>query len=164
MNRIVLMTVLLGITTSTLSAPPPQLRAAVQKWAAPASVTRFEYAMVDLNGDKTLDAVVRVTDEGRCGSGGCILLMFKGTSAGYEKVGDSGYVAKPIYVTKEVISGWKSLAGVVGLGDGAGLRPIRYAATEYRSNPIMRGYVESSRGSHDSPAFDGSALTFEVAE
>jgi chorismate synthase len=139
--------------------PPPQLRAAVEKWAAPASVTRFEFAFVDLNSDKTLDAVVRVTDADRCGNGGCILLVFKGTPDGYENVGDSGYVAKPIFVMKEVNSGWTSLAGVVGLSHGSGVRPIRYMGTKYRSNPIVRGHVEITQSNHEGPA-----LTFEVAE
>ena len=159
MNKIVSTAVLLCVTTSALAAPPPQLRAAVQKWAAPAPVMRFEFSLVDLNHDNALDAVVRITDADRCGNGGCILLMFKGVPGGFEKVGDSGYVAKPIFVMKEVISGWTSLAGVVGLGQGAGVRPIRYMGTEYRSDPVMRGYVEINQGNHDGPA-----LIFEVAE
>jgi hypothetical protein len=163
MNKSALMTVLLCVTTGALAAPSPQLRDAIQKWAAPATVARFEFALVDLNDDRTLDAVVRITDPDRCGSGGCVLLMFKGTSNGYERVGDSGYVAKPIYVLKEVIAGWTSLAGVVGLGQGAGLRPIRYAGTEYRSNPIMRGQMEFSRASQREPDL-GPMLSFEAVE
>jgi hypothetical protein len=162
MNKIALTTVLLCVATSALAAPPPQLGEAVQKWAAPASVARFEFSLVDLNGDKRLDAVVRVTDADRCGNGGCILLTFKGTPEGFEKVGDSGYVAKPVYVLKEVLSGWTSLAGVVGMGQGAGVRPIRYMGTEYRPNPIVRGHIDS-QPSHQSPAF-GEALIFETVE
>ena len=43
MNKIVSTAVLLCVTTSALATPPPQLRAAVQKWAAPAPVMRFEF-------------------------------------------------------------------------------------------------------------------------
>jgi hypothetical protein len=156
-NKIALTTVLFFVATTALAAPPPQLGAAVQKWAAPAPAPRFEFALVDLNHDEILDAVVRITDADHCGNGGCVLLVFKGTPAGFEKVGDSGYVAKPIFVLKEVISGWTSLAGVVGLGQGAGLRPIRYTGTEYRSNPIMRGQMEIVPGNH------GPVIDFEPA-
>jgi hypothetical protein len=163
MNKIASTTVLLCVATGALAAPPPQLREAVQKWASPAPVSQFEFSLVDLNDDKTLDAVVRVTDADRCGSGGCVLLMFKGTPEGYVRVGDSGYVAKPIYILKEVISGWTSLAGVVGLGQGAGVRPIRYMGTQYRSNPIMRGQMEFEPANHREPAL-GPMLSFEAVE
>jgi hypothetical protein len=162
-NKIALTIALLCVATDALAAPPPQLREAIQKWAAPAPLGRFEFSLVDLNGDKTLDAVVRVTDPDRCGSGGCVLLMFKGTPEGYLRVGDSGYVAKPIYLLKEVISGWTSLAGVVGMGQGAGVRPIRYMGTEYRSNPIMRGNMETYEATHQEAAI-GLLLSFEVVE
>jgi hypothetical protein len=156
-NKIALTTVLLFVTTTALAALPPQLRAAVQNWAAPAPVPRFEFALLDLNHDGMLDAVVRITDTDHCGNGGCVLLMFKGTPEGFEKVGDSGYVAKPIFVLKEVVSGWTSLAGVVGLGQGAGVRPIRYTGAEYRSNPIMRRHMEIAPGNH------GPVIDFEPA-
>ena len=142
MNKIASTTVLLCVTTGALAAPPSQLVAAVQKWSAPTPVSSFEFSLVDLNGDEKLDAVVRVMDGDRCGSGGCVFLVFRGTADGFEKVGDSGYVGRPIYVLKEVNSGWKSLAGMVGLGQGAIMRPIRYQGTEYRSSPIVRGEVE----------------------
>ena len=163
MNKIVSTTVLLFITTGALAAPPPLLREAVQRWAAPATVGRFEFSLVDLNADKRLDAVVRVLDADRCGNGGCVLLTFKATPEGYERVGDSGYVAKPIYVMKEVISGWTSLAGVVGMAQGAGVRPIRYMGSEYRSNPIMRGQIVVAKTGHDAQDL-GDPLTFEVVE
>lgn len=159
MNRIVSMTALLCVATDILAAPPPQLRDAVQKWATPASVSRFEFSLVDLNRDNRPDAVVRITDDDRCGSGGCVLLVFKGTPQGYEKIGNSGYVRKPIFVLKEASSGWQSLAGVVGLGQGAGMRPIRYTGTEYRSDPIMRRHMEMTAGNHEP-----TPLQFEAAE
>jgi hypothetical protein len=157
-NKIASIIVLLCFTTAALAEPPPQLRTAVKKWAAPATVSRFEFSLVDLNRDNTMDAVVRVTDADHCGNGGCTLLVFKGTPDGYEKVGDSGLVAKPIFVLKEASLGWKSLAGVVGLGQGASVRPIRYMGAEYRSNPIMRGSMDVTQGNHE------PALDFEVVE
>jgi hypothetical protein len=64
------------------------------------------------------------------------------SATGFERVGDSGYVRKPVYLLKEVNSGWRSLAAVVGTGMYQDLRPIRFLGPEYRSNPIVRGSVE----------------------
>jgi hypothetical protein len=158
MNKIVSAMTLLCMAMPALAEPPPKLRAAIEKWAAPAPITRFEYSLVDLNRDEVPDVVVRVTDAAHCGNGGCRLLVFKGTAEGYERVGDSGFVAKPILVLKEVNFGWKSLAGVVGLGQGAGVRPIHYMGTEYRSNPVMRRHMELTSSNH------GPVLNFEQAE
>jgi len=97
---------------------------------------------VDLNADGSEDAVVHVTDPAFCGNGGCPLLVFKRTSRGFQKVGDSGVVSKPIFLLKEANLGWTSLAGKVGAGEGAGMRPIRFMGTEYRTDPVMRAHME----------------------
>jgi hypothetical protein len=70
--------------------------------------------------------VVHVTDPAFCGNGGCPVVAFKRVSAGFELVGSSGLVRKPIYVLNERQAGWYSLAAVVGFGDSAGVVPIRY--------------------------------------
>jgi hypothetical protein len=142
MNRIVLTVALLGMNTLAFSSPPPGLAEAVAKWAAPAKIAQFDFSLVDLNSDGDVDAVVHVTDPSRCGNGGCPLLVFKHTSQGFEKIGDSGVVSKPIYLLRQVDSGWTSLAAKVGMGDGAGMRPIRFMDTEYRPNPVMRAFME----------------------
>jgi hypothetical protein len=59
---------------------------------------------------------------------------------------------------KERNAGWKTLAGMVGLGQGAMMRPIRFTGTQYRSNPIMRAEVSLSE-----TAFE-QGLAFEVVE
>jgi hypothetical protein len=47
---------------------------------------------------------------------------------------------------------------MVGLGQGAIVRPIRYVGTEYRSNPIMRGEVPAPQQNQE------QALGFELVE
>lgn len=150
---------LLWVATGALAAPPNQLRSALESWAAPEPIPRFEFALLDLNDDQTLDAVVRVTDSSHCGNGGCLLLTFKGTPAGFERIGDSGYVAKPIYLLKEVNFGWISLAGMVGMGQGASVRPIRYMGAGYRADPIMRAHIDT-QPSHKSPGIE-AVIQFE---
>jgi hypothetical protein len=137
------------------SGPPPGVREAVASWAAPKEVTRFQYARVDLNRDSFPDVVVYVSDPAFCGNGGCRLLILKGTTTGYEEVGDSGYVRKPIYLLKEVNSGWHSIAAVVGFGSYQDLRPIRFMGPAYRSDPIMRSGMELASNNYE------RVLTFE---
>jgi hypothetical protein len=141
MKRIACALVLVGFAIPALSAPPPALLAELSKWSAPATVSRFQFALADLNSDGNLDAVVHVTDPAFCGNGGCPLLVFKGNEGGYKQVADSGLVRKPIYILKEINFGWHSLGAVVGLEAGASVRPIRFLGTEYRSNPIVRSTI-----------------------
>jgi hypothetical protein len=100
--------------------------------------------MVDLNGDSSPETVVHVTDQSFCGNGGCPIVTFKRGATGLELVGSSGFVRKPIYVLNEVQGGWHTLAAVVGLGDGAGLVPIRYKEEQgaYRRAPYMNAHIE----------------------
>ena len=149
MKRMTSALALLLLAAPAWSAPPPGLRDAVASWAAPGEVARFQYAMVDLNRDDFPDTVVYVSDPALCGNGGCRLLTFKGTPTGYERVGDSGYVRKPVYLLKEVNSGWRSLAAVVGFGTYQDLRPIRFLGPGYQPNPIVRGNVELSSNNYE---------------
>ena len=45
--------------------------------------TSFEYALVDLNNDGILDAVVLLTGHYWCGSGGCSMLILRGRPGGF---------------------------------------------------------------------------------
>ena len=149
MKRMTSAIALLLLSVPAWSEPPPGLRDAVASWSAPAQVARFQYTLVDLNRDETPDAVVYVSDPALCGNGGCRLLTFKGTATGFEKIGDSGHVNKPIYLLKEVNSGWRSLAAVVGFGNYQELRPIRFLDPQYRSDPIVRGGVELASNNYE---------------
>ena len=69
MNRSTLSALLLVVSAPAICAPPPALHAALEKWASPKSISRYQFSLVDLNGDGTLDAVVQVTDPSFCGRG-----------------------------------------------------------------------------------------------
>ncbi len=140
MKHIALAALMLTVSATVLSAPPPELGAALVKWAAPASVSRYQFSLVDLNADGTPDAVVRVTDPESCGNTGCPLVVFKGTSAGYEIVANSGPTRSPVYVLDENRFGWRTLAAVVGKDEG--LVPIRYNGKAYTSTPYLRARIE----------------------
>ena len=144
MKRSTLSALLLVASVPAFCAPPPELRAALGKWASPRTIARYQFSMVDLNGDGKLDAVVQVTDPSFCGNGGCPLVAFMGTSSDFTLVGSSGLVRKPIYVLKEKQGGWHTLAAIAGLGNGAGLVPIHFQQQEgtYRSAPYMNAQIE----------------------
>jgi hypothetical protein len=150
---------ILATATPVLAAPPPELRPALEQWAAPRSIARYQFSLVDLNKDGTLDAVVHVTDPAFCGNGGCPVVTFKRASAGFELVGSSGMVRKPIYVLNELQAGWHTLAAVAGFGNAAGVVPIRFKEQQgtYRSAPQMNAHIDLK-----SPATK-QALEFEEA-
>lgn len=144
MKRSTLSALLLAVSGPAMCAPPPGLRTALEKWSSPRTIARYQFSLVDLNGDGAMDAVVQVTDPSFCGNGGCPLVAFKGAGADFTLVGSSGMVRKPIYVLKEKQAGWNTLAAVVGLGNGAGLVPIHFKQQEgtYRSAPYMNAQIE----------------------
>jgi hypothetical protein len=144
MKKKTLTAMLIVITAPAFSAPPAELGSALNQWAAPRSVARYQFALVDLNDDKSLEVVVHVTDQSFCGNGGCPLVTFRRTATGYELVGSSGLVRKPVYVMNEVQGGWHTLAAVVGLGQHAGVVPIRFKEPQasYRSAPYMNAQIE----------------------
>lgn len=107
---------LLAASTAAYPAPPPGLSYSVSSWAAPRTVERYQFHLIDLNGDGIRDAVVYVTDRSFCGGAGCPLLTFKGVPESFDFIASSGAVQKPVYALEEVHNGWRTLAGFVGFG------------------------------------------------
>ena len=135
---------LIGLVSSPgLCAPPQTLKTALSNWASSQSISRFQFALVDLNDDGTLDAVVHVTDPSYCGNGGCPIVEFQGNATGFTLVGSSGLARKPIYVLNELQGGWHTIAAVIGLGQGAGVTPIRFKQQQgaYRLEPYVNAQI-----------------------
>src|SRR6185503_4254447 len=89
---------------------PPTLAAAVQAYAEKAGVrqtVKVRHALVDLNGDGVVDALVFLTDPDWCAAAGCTLLVFRGSKSGYALVSDSRAVETPIRLTTERSQGWR---------------------------------------------------------
>jgi hypothetical protein len=53
----------------------------------------------DLNGDGRADAIVLLTGNEWCGSGGCNMLIFQGTESGFRFVSESTITAEPMAVS-----------------------------------------------------------------
>jgi len=104
-------------TTSALSAAVRE-HLQVREDEKPPS---FRHALVDLNDDGLLDAVVLMTSAAYCGSGGCKMLVFRNTGNDYKFVSGSTIANTPIRVAGERSHGWSTLIVHVR---GGGLAPL----------------------------------------
>ena len=110
--------------------------AAHYKHDAPIS---YRFALVDLNGDGVLDAIVLITDRNYCGSGGCNLAILRGIGSTYSYVSGSTISRAPIRVLTESRKGWKSLSVWVS---GGGVQPnnalMQFNGQRYPLNPTLQ--------------------------
>jgi hypothetical protein len=91
----------------------------IKTWAKKSDVLpSFKYALVNLNDDGIPDAIVLITDRFYCGSGGCSMLIARGTNNGFRLVSTSTISRSPIFVSSERRYGWHTLLVTVG-GGGA---------------------------------------------
>jgi uncharacterized protein YecT (DUF1311 family) len=96
---------------ASLSAQDGQLRSAVDDWvrSRAAETTAFRHAFTDLDGDGRVDAVVVLRGSAWCGSGGCTMLVLRGTSTGFSLVSSTTLISEPIRVSPQKTFGWKNL-------------------------------------------------------
>ena len=128
----------IALQTSAVIAGAPLLDEAMAAWAAPDPLPRYRYAITDLNCDGLDDAVVLVSDSHYCGSGGCVLVIFKGTEYGFEVISRSTITREPIFRLTETFAGWHTLSVLVsGGGIHAGQVLLRFNGETYPYNPSM---------------------------
>jgi hypothetical protein len=134
----------LFVVTGGAGSPPRAgnvsvLADAVRGYSGSSSTPSFEYALVDLNNDGIADAIVLLTDREWCGSGGCTMLIFRGTVDGFTPVSKASVSNQPIKVSSERQNGWRTLLVWVA---GGGLRPgfalVRFDGTRYAFNPTLQ--------------------------
>jgi len=94
-------------------------------------------ARIDLNGDGHQDALVLLENPMYfCGTGGCTLLVFKGTKSGFEFVSRSSLIRGPVLVSDTKTHGWRDLVVEVS---GGGMTPkrvaLKYTGSKYPLNP-----------------------------
>ena len=119
---------------------PPNLVTAVAEFAKRRAVSvsarpSFRHALVDLNGDDVLDAVVLLTDKDWCGSGGCTMLVLRGTKTRFTLVSSSTITFEPIRISEEVAYGWRTL---VVFSKGTGDVLMRFNGSRYPLNPSLQ--------------------------
>ena len=103
----------------------------------PKYLNPHKIAQVDLNGDGHEDALVLMENPmAFCGTGGCTMLVFKGTPSGFEFVSRSTLIRGPVLVSETKTLGWRDLIVEVS---GGGIAPkqvaLKYTGSEYPLNP-----------------------------
>ena len=130
---------LLSLLCPTLLAAQTasSVRGAVEAWLATQGTyvtPSFRQALTDLDDDRHSDAIVLLSGPDWCGPGGCQLLVFHGTTAGFEFVSATAVTTAPIRVSPMKSNGWRTLI-VESTGKGDVLLP--FDGTRYPANPSM---------------------------
>lgn len=109
-------------------------------------LTRYDYALADLNGDGRPEALVYAIasthGEGQpdfCGSGGCWLYVLALRPDGYRRISAISVTRPPIRILSSVSHGWHDLSVLVA---GGGILPgyrarLRFDGETYPTNPSM---------------------------
>jgi len=103
------------------------------KISADSSAPKFQYSLFDLNGDGHDEAIVLITDDEYCGSGGCTLEIYRGTTHGFKFLSGSTITKPPIRVLEEHSHGWKSLI-VYSYGNVV----LKFNGNKYALNPSVQ--------------------------
>ena len=140
MKLLSLATALLLLPGSAIAANSASLESAVS--AALGERVEFTAASVDLNQDAQPDAVVLVRSADWCGSGGCTMLIFKGTVNGYLLVSQSTITTPPIRILPTSQFGWSDL---IVHSNGTGDVVLRFDGAGYPSNPSLQSAPTSQQ-------------------
>ena len=136
--------ILFGLVAATAVgvAGTPEIDAALAAHFKGLVPSSYKYAIVDLNGDGIPDAVVLVTDLRYCGSGGCTLVILRGTGHAFSYVSGSTISRAPIRVLPNSHTGWRSLSVTVG-GGGVAMGEVlmRFDGARYPLNPTLQPRV-----------------------
>lgn len=133
---------LLGSLSSVaLAQAPMELSRAVRAYELEhqAMSSSFRYALADLDDDGRDDAIVLLSGPNFCGSGGCTMLVFRGTEAGFTLVSSSTIVLAPIRISPYSVNGWRSL--IVHVKDKGDV-VLHFSGTRYPANPSMQPKVQ----------------------
>lgn len=136
MRRLAVLALIVLSAAALPAQSSPSLGGAVEAWIATQGVykmPKFRHALADLDNDRRPDAVVLLLGPDWCNSGGCQMLVFRGTTAGYDFISAST-VSEPIRVTSMKSNGWRTLiVNVRGKGDVF----LPFDGTRYPADPSL---------------------------
>jgi len=94
---------LLSLINPAVPDAPPALLSAIDSHLKSTidDRPRFRHVLVDLSGDGRPEAIVLLQGTDWCGSGGCTMLVFRGTATGFGFVSRSTITYEPIRVLPE---------------------------------------------------------------
>jgi putative lipoprotein len=106
----------------------------------PKSIDPHQTAFIDLNGDGQEDALVLLQSPiWWCGTGGCTMMVFKGTTSGFQFVSLSSLIRGPVLVSTSKTLGWRDLVVVVSGGGAPAKRvALKFDSKKYPLNPSMQ--------------------------
>ena len=117
------------------------LEKALHKWNRAVETTedlRYHYNTIDLNGDGKLDAIVFVSGNSVCGTGGCEVLIFKGDGKDYELITEMSVSHPPVFVGRTKTKGWSDLLmEVYGGGIKSYFASLKFDGKSYPENPTV---------------------------
>ena len=124
------------------SKPEDSLKRFVQNYVgstADDKTTKYFPAFVDLRDDGTQEAIVYLTEDSWCGSGGCTVLILAPANASYKLVTKITIAQLPIRVLETKSHGWHDIAVWV---QGGGIQPgydakLSFNGNTYPKNPTV---------------------------
>jgi hypothetical protein len=128
-----------------------------QKGDDPKTVNPHRTALIDLNGDGLQDALVLLENPVYwCGTGGCTMLVFKGTKSGFKFVSRSSLIRGPVLVSDSKTHGWRDLIVEVS---GGGIPPkqvaLKYTGGKYPLNPSTLPPLPQNQPRQGTKVFSG---------
>ena len=133
------------------AAPPPPaapaedprranvINAVVQAVGEVDARARTAIGYADIGGDEREEALVYLVDPGRCGSGGCSLVILTPSGKGWRAVGQTSVTQLPVHRLRTSRDGWNDLSvGIGGGGGPSGIALLRFANGRYPSNPSVQ--------------------------
>jgi hypothetical protein len=127
-----------GMCSIAMAQAPMELSRAVQNYEhehGGAESAAFRWALADLNDDGRDDAIVLLSGPKYCGSGGCTMLVFRGTERGFTLVSASTIVMAPIRVSAKSVEGWRSL---IVYSKEKGEVVLHFSGSGYPANPTLQ--------------------------
>jgi hypothetical protein len=127
-----------GLCSAAMAQAPTELSRAVQNYEhghGGADSSGFRWALADLNDDGRDDAIVLLSGSKYCGSGGCTMLVFRGTEQGFTLVSASTNVMGPIRISAKSVEGWRSL---IVYSKGKGEVVLRFSGPRYPADPSLQ--------------------------
>jgi hypothetical protein len=109
---------------------------------------RYNAAFVDLSGDARDEAIVYLTGNGVCGSGGCVLHIYTPDGHSWREVTALSITRPPIRVLNTKSHGWRDVSVfVAGGGEVTGYHvQLKFDGRTYSTNPSVPPATRLGRG------------------
>jgi len=131
--------VCLAAPAAAQAALPTEVTRAIRQSYGDGEIRIFDRE-ADLNGDGRPEIVVYLVGPMVCGTGGCNLLVFTPTGAGYRRVADISVTRPPIRASSATSSGWRNLVvHISGGGVASADVELAFDGRSYPQNPTVPG-------------------------